>query len=98
MLAVDGFYCWPQGLYPTWLLEEPLALVVRQQRPYYQGFLTLLVGPQRLETGWWGGGDCALRDYFVARNAQSVLLWIYRQRLGVSRVSAAEWYLHGFFA
>ena len=98
MLAGDGFHCWPQGLYPTWLLEEPLALVVRQQRPYYQGFLTLLVGPQRLESGWWGGDDCALRDYFVARNAQSVLLWIYRQRLGVSRVPTAEWYLHGFFA
>ena len=101
---------WPQSLYPTWLLDEPLPLVVRHQRPYYQGLLTLLLGPQRLEAGWWGGGDCALRDYFVARNRQSVLLWIYRQRLMGARASdaagvpcqavdgSAQWYLHGFFA
>jgi protein ImuB len=101
---------WSQALYPTWLLPEPLPLVVRQQRPYYQGLLTLLVGPQRLEAGWWGGGDCVLRDYFVARSRQSVLLWIYRQRLtgahdsGASEApcqaadGSARWYLHGFFA
>lgn len=101
---------WSQALYPTWLLAEPLPLVVRQQRPFYQGLLTLLLGPQRLEAGWWGGGDCALRDYFVARSRQSVLLWVYRQRLTGACASddaggacqadgeRAQWYLHGFFA
>ncbi len=38
---------------PTWLLREPLALQLRGNRPQYQGPLRLLVGPQRLETGWW---------------------------------------------
>jgi len=40
-------------LYPTWLLATPLRLAVRQDRPLYQGPLTLLAGPQRLEAAWW---------------------------------------------
>jgi protein ImuB len=44
---------WASDLYPTWLLAEPLPLTVHQQQPYYQGPLTLLTGPQRLESGWW---------------------------------------------
>jgi protein ImuB len=41
------------ALYPTWLLATPLRLAVRKGRPLYQGPLTLLVGPQRLEAAWW---------------------------------------------
>lgn len=41
------------ALYPTWLLAAPLKLAVRQDRPLYQGPLTLLAGPQRLEAAWW---------------------------------------------
>lgn len=41
------------ALYPTWLLATPLKLAVRQDRPLYQGPLTLLAGPQRLEAAWW---------------------------------------------
>ncbi len=104
-------------LYPTWLLAKPLALAVHGNTPLYLGPLTLLAGPQRLETGWWGAaladGDCALRDYFVARNEQSGLLWIYRERLGGAVPSSqgptltepsplansrANWYLHGLYA
>jgi protein ImuB len=44
---------WASALYPTWLLAEPLKLVVYQQQPHYLGPLTLLAGPQRLEAGWW---------------------------------------------
>lgn len=91
---------WAQGTAPTWLLAEPLKLAVVQQHPHYQGPLTLLAGPQRLEAGWWGGGDLALRDYFVARGSLAVLLWIYRERLAVTGAapSVGHWYLHGFFA
>jgi protein ImuB len=82
------------------LLAEPLKLTVHQQHPHYQGPLTLLAGPQRLEAGWWGGGDLALRDYFVARGSLAVLLWIYRERLGRVDTAhmSANWYLHGIFA
>ncbi len=76
------------ALYPTWLLTPPLKLAVHRNAPIYQGPLTLLAGPQRLEAGWWGvsqqeakEADCALRDYFVARSAHMGLLWIYRERL-----------------
>ena len=50
------------ALYPTWLLQEPLALAVLHGAPHYQGPLTLLAGPDRLETGWWGeaGGQAKL--------------------------------------
>jgi len=94
--------------YPTWLLATPLRLAVRQDRPLYQGPLTLLVGPQRLEAGWWGKGgpdghaDVALRDYFLARSEQAGLLWIYRERLLASQAADAQqvaghWYLHGLY-
>ena len=95
---------WAQALAPTWLLQEPLKLVVRQHQPHYQGPLTLLAGPQRLESGWWGGGEVALRDYFVAQSAQAGLLWVYRQRLMGSGVAetpetpGASWFLHGLYA
>lgn len=92
---------WAQSLAPTWLLPEPLKLAVRQQQPHYQGPLTLLAGPQRLESGWWGGGEVALRDYFVARSAQAGLLWVYRQRLmglGAKAGRESDWYLHGVFS
>lgn len=44
----------PDALHPTWLLHPPLALAVLHHTPHYQGPLTLLAGPQRLEAGWWG--------------------------------------------
>jgi protein ImuB len=118
-IALHASGTWASALFPTWLLAQPLKLMVHQQQPFYQGPLTLVAGPQRLESGWWGeptpattAGECAmavvagdpgtlaLRDYFVARCASSVLLWIYRERLGQTSATqpAAAWYLHGIFA
>jgi protein ImuB len=97
---MDAPTSWSQDTAPTWLLTEPLKLAVVQQHPHYQGPLTLLAGPQRLEAGWWGGGELALRDYFVARGSLAVLLWIYRERMGSPDTAhmSANWYLHGLFA
>ncbi len=100
-IKADSQTPWAQPLAPTWLLQEPLKLAVRQQQPHSKGPLTLLAGPQRLESGWWGGGDVALRDYFVARSAQAGLLWVYRQRLmgsGARAEQVSDWYLHGICA
>jgi protein ImuB len=65
--------------------------------------LRLLVGPQRLETGWWDaampGG--AMRDYFIAASEQAGLLWVYRERLvhgGGHEDCEPRWYLHGVYA
>lgn len=96
---------WASALFPTWLLAEPLPLWVHQQQPHYQGALTLLAGPQRLEAGWWSvlpssTGPAVLRDYFVARSNNSSLLWIYRERLASIDPAqpAPVWFLHGVFA
>lgn len=87
------------ALYPTWLLATPLKLAVRRDCPLYQGPLTLLAGPQRIEAAWWD--TMALRDYFLAHSAQAGLLWIYRERLTARRIDgdkqAGAWYLHGVF-
>ncbi len=93
----------PEALCPSWLLREPLRLVVRHHRPQYQGPLRLLAGPQRIEAGWWGAEeDAAVRDYFIAHSPQAGLLWIYRERLNPSASGDAQdtsrWFLHGLYA
>lgn len=102
-----------EALYPTWLLPEPLKLGTSGNSPVYQGKLTRLTGPQRLEAAEWllAGSDAAdpaslcekpwaFRDYFIYRSQQGGLLWIYSERLGESPQGARQraWYLHGFFA
>jgi protein ImuB len=34
-------------------------------------------GPERIESGWWDGGDTR-RDYYVADTAAGQRLWLYR--------------------
>jgi protein ImuB len=77
---------------PLWLLASPQPLREIGAMPHYQGALALLTGPERIESGWWDGGDVA-RDYFIACNPAHALLWIYRERR-----HDGGWYLHGFFA
>ena len=98
--------CRQAALYPSWLLATPLRLTVHQGCPQYEGPLTLLAGPQRLESGWReGAAHCALRDYYVARSATAGLVWVYRDRLGQPGAGSSaatrevpRWYLHGLFA
>jgi len=80
---------------PLWLLERPQPLGERQQRPWLQGPLTLLAGPERIETGWWDG-ELIQRDYFIAGDTEGVLFWIYRERLPGDGM-AAGWFLQGRF-
>lgn len=77
---------------PLWLLGEPRPLSEVAAAPCYDGRLTLIAGPERIEAGWWDGHDVT-RDYFVASNPSEALLWIYRERN-----QNARWFLHGFFA
>ena len=100
-----------EALYPTWLLPEPIHLATFGNSPVYQGKLQRLAGPQRLEaTGWLmkkesasdsGHKPPAIRDYFIYRNQQGALLWVYSERLAVALTASVQpraWYLHGFFA
>jgi protein ImuB len=79
----------PSAPRPLWLLNQPEPLVLRARLPCYHGSLALESGPERIESGWWDGGDVR-RDYYVAATEQGVRLWIYR--------TSRRWFLHGVFA
>lgn len=83
------------GPRPTWLLPRPRPLPEINGRPQHSGPLTLLAGPERIESGWWDAEESGAtgdirRDYFVALSSRHEWLWVYR--------SPGGWFLHGFFA
>ena len=86
---------------PAWLLAAPLPLAMHHNKPTYQGPLLLLMGPNRVDAGWWdrtGQGDAAhtrqaRRDYWVAWSDRAGLLWLFQSRQGAE----FNWFLHGFF-
>jgi protein ImuB len=80
------------GLRPVWLLSEPRPLKMAYGRPWLQGPLKLQAGPERIESGWWDGGDM-MRDYFVAKNPKGSQFWIFQERRKLN-----GWFLHGLFA
>jgi protein ImuB len=80
---------------PLWLLPQPVALSERHHRPWWQGPLHLLAGPERIETGWWDG-HLVQRDYFVAQDDGHVLYWIFRERLPKPD-GQSGWFLQGRF-
>ncbi|ULU23620.1 Y-family DNA polymerase [Dyella terrae] len=69
---------------PTWLLDTPRPL--RGPPP------EVLAGPERLETGWWDGGDIR-RDYYVVRTTQGQCAWVF-----CAPGEQGNWMLHGWFA
>jgi len=91
---------------PLWLLEAPRRLPVEKEEAPIDspltlflscavhgepGPLTVLAGPERIESGWWDDGD-TVRDYFVAVDSAGRKLWVFRERQGEK-----QWYLHGLF-
>jgi protein ImuB len=76
---------------PLWLLPQPVPLRAGETLPRMDTPLTLLDGPERLETGWWDDFDVK-RDYFVARDASGTKVWLFRERKG-----GKDWFLHGIF-
>lgn len=77
---------------PTWLLHRPQRLITQDGDPAWQGALTLVAGPERIEAGWWDGEEVG-RDYYVAGNARGESFWIYRELHGQK-----SWFMHGVFA
>ncbi len=80
------------GSRPFWLLPVPQPLAESDAVPHHGGPLRLVAGPERIESGWWDGADCA-RDYFVAQAPDRSLVWVYRERR-----APGGWFLHGLFA
>ena len=75
---------------PLWLLENPRRLSQQQQQPLLEGPLNLIHGPNRISSHWWA--KLQSRDYFIARQRNGRLLWIFFDR------NRREWFLHGLFA
>ena len=82
---------------PTWLLETPIRLLMRQHRPFYGSPLKIVSPGERIEAGWFDGA-LVTRDYFVAQAQDRSCYWIYRERVS-SRDTEKEpsWFLHGLF-
>lgn len=97
---------------PTNLLPEPLRLAMSGDRPLYQGPLHMLIGPHRVEGGWWdrvaskneaGGVDQpsqvmrnVVRDYWVGLSQHSGPLLVFHERL--SGEDKTAWYLQGSYS
>jgi protein ImuB len=77
---------------PLWMLASPQPLRERDGVPLYERVpLSLVAGPERIESGWWDGGDVR-RDYYVAHARSGLRLWVYR-----AREPGGGWWLHGVF-
>ncbi|MCI4566530.1 DNA polymerase Y family protein [Lysobacter sp. CFH 32150] len=70
---------------PTWLLPRPIPLRDRVQH--------VLAGPERVESGWWDGGDVR-RDYYVIETGSGQRAWVFR----AAGEAGGPFMLHGWFA
>jgi len=75
---------------PFWLMPQPQALRYHRNRLYWNGALSLVYGPERIEDNWWR--EAASRDYYIAADSSGQHYWVFRDRL------AKQWYIHGVFA
>ena len=69
---------------PTWLLTRPIPLRGPPPR--------ILAGPERIESGWWDGGDTR-RDYYVVELAPGQRAWAF-----CAIGERGPFHLHGWFA
>jgi protein ImuB len=67
-----------------WLLTR--AIPLRGPAP------RILAGPERIESGWWDGGD-ARRDYYVVQTREGQRAWAF-----LAAGASDGWMLHGWFA
>jgi protein ImuB len=90
-LAMETLRAAPSAPRPLWLLSEPASLSPAFEHAPW----VLRDGPERIESGWWDGGDVR-RDYFIAQTPEGGITWIYRDHR--RSIGDGEWFLHGLFA
>ena len=96
---------------PLWLLDPPETLAEVDGRPYRRGRLQLVSGPERIESGWWDGGERHDKTQGSAsengtpaagdlRRDYFVALAADARYLWIYRECRAPggWFLHGFFS
>ena len=82
---------WPAFRRPLWLLPTPQQLEELDGQPRRRGTLRFFGDVERIETGWWDGGEVG-RDYYTVFDIYGVQLWIFRERANPHR-----WFLQGVF-
>ncbi|GGC58227.1 hypothetical protein GCM10011396_01330 [Undibacterium terreum] len=81
---------------PAWLFAKPIALMLRDHRPFYHSRLKLVSPAERIEAGWWNG-QLVTRDYHIAEGEDHVHYWIYKERIGKLEGEHTVWYVQGVF-
>ena len=71
-------------------MPEPQRLRHSRRQLHWNGRLTLIEGPERIEDNWWL--DAVSRDYYVARDPLGQQYWVFRDRL------QDHWYIQGIFS
>ena len=75
------------SLRPLWLFDKPRAVAISD--------LTLLYGPERIQSGWWQSATTS-RDYYIAQHYRGAECWAFRE-ISASDTASDDWYLHGYF-
>ena len=78
------------SLRPCWLFESPQRAAMRGSHLHWQGKLSIIEGPERIQTEWWD--KPVARDYFIAQRDDALRLWVYQD------LHNQLWYVHGVFA
>lgn len=79
-----------KALRPAWLLSSPQLIEQRSQRLFWQGYISPIVGPERVIGNWWE--KPVARDYYLATRNDNLPLWIYFD------LYHRQWFVHGVFA
>ncbi|MEH6558098.1 MAG: DNA polymerase Y family protein [Oceanicoccus sp.] len=75
---------------PLWLLSKPAVIQQHQQQLYWQGYLQLLQGPERIDNQWWQQRHA--RDYYIALHSNGSIYWIFKDQI------KRQWFVHGLFS
>ena len=76
-----------QAQRPFWLFDEPHPIRIKDNALHWNGVLTILLGPERLEDNWWQ--KPASRDYYIAQTQAGQPIWIFEDR------HSKQWYVQG---
>ena len=81
------------GQRPLWMFTPPRPVAITD--------LTLLDGPERIQSQWWEGS--VNRDYYVANHHNGARCWVFVDQTPDHTPDHTldpepQWYLHGYFA
>ncbi len=76
------------GAFPSILPKIRPLILLPEPQPLTEQY-TVLEGPERVRSAWWGKQEI-YRDYFIARDNQGAVCWLFTEPQGT-------WFLHGYF-